>query len=436
MNKMDQDKNHVTSQSSSVYTVRKDRNHRGSSQGDPVGERGLSSPPVIGGFVLRMGGKIEERLTNEASLLAEEKSFCDEPRGVGVREPSSSWDHRGDCAGKSLDKKRALAVRPGRHKDGIQRRQIVSCIEKASQERGLTVRRSASLLGVSAASYYRYKRQPEPCPRRSRSRPCELLNWEKQVVAQAAIAHPLVGYKRLTYMLQNDLRIGIRAHQTYSILAEFNLIYRRIPAISKELRRPAEPWAPNQVWHMDIMYVKLLGRWYYLIDIIDGYSRYLVHWTLAPTLESQAVTMTVQEALEQFDLKYRPAIVHDSGSQFMSKEWRTLMDHHGLPNIRTRVAHPESNGRIERLHRTHREEALEGASGWTCERAVQKLSRWVDYYNRDRPHLSLKGLPPVVYHFGDPEAAMEQREEFIKEQERVRKQAQSQSHIMEEPSFK
>lgn len=205
-----------------------------------------------------------------------------------------------------------------------------------------------------------------------------------------------------------------------SLLREEGLIVRRAAEQPIELKRPAEPDRPNQVWHMDLMYLWLRSRWWYLVDILDGYSRYLVHWSLSDTLEADAVTLTVLEALEKWHPDPKPAIVHDHGSQFVSKEWRTFTEHHGLHSIKIRVSHPESNGRVERLHRTHREEGLVGSGVWTADRARAELTRWAEQYNVRRPHSALRGLPPVVYYLGDPEAAMAQREHYVRAQAQAR----------------
>lgn len=180
------------------------------------------------------------------------------------------------------------------------------------------------------------------------------------------------------------------------------------------LKKPEPPKLPNLVWHIDLMYLRVDRRWLYLVDIIDGYSRYLVHWSLNRTMVSETVTQTVQEALERWKLIGKaPAIVHDRGSQFIGKEWKDFTSGHGILSIRTRLAHPESNGLIERLHRTHRAEALMCTEDWSLDKARLVLTGWADTYNNRRPHHALHGLPPVVYHLGDPEAAIAQREHFV-----------------------
>ncbi len=85
----------------------------------------------------------------------------------------------------------------------------------------------------------------------------------------------------------------------------------------------------------------------------------------------------------------------------------------GVADIRTRVAHPESNGRLERLHRTHREEGLVEAELGDYAQAVDAFTRWADYYNHRRPHSALRYLRPVGYYRGDPEARLAERQKKL-----------------------
>ena len=150
----------------------------------------------------------------------------------------------------------------------------------------------------------------------------------------------------------------------------------------------------------------------YLVDILDGYSRYLVHWSLNLTMLADTVTFTAQEALERLPQRRpgEPRIVHDNGSQFLSAEWRRFVEAAKVVDIRTRVAHPQSNGRVERLHRTHREEGLTEEDLADYRRALAGMARWGHYYNYERPHSSLKYLRPVDHYRGDPAARLAERD--------------------------
>lgn len=160
------------------------------------------------------------------------------------------------------------------------------------------------------------------------------------------------------------------------------------------------------------MYLYIGPRWYYLVNILDGYSRFLVHWSLNLTMLADTVTLTIQQALEGLleRLPGEPRLVHDHGSQFLSREWRVFVEATGVMDIGTRVAHPQSNGRLERPHRTHREEGLTEDDLVNYYRAVDAMVRWSHYYNYERPHSALKHLSPVDHYRGDPAARLAKRE--------------------------
>ena len=306
-----------------------------------------------------------------------------------------------------------MALIAKRHKDREQRGQIVRAIEVAKARTGSAVGSMLKELGVSRASYYRYRKCAIPKDRKPRAQGAPLTPAERVGVIDVALAHPLTGYKSLTWILQNEAIAGVRSHHVLKLLRQENLIVRREAAARVQHTKPAAPAFPNEVWHIDLMYLSLRSKWWYLVDILDAYSRYLVHWTLNDSMASDTVTLTILEALEMWSPDPKPAIVHDNGAQFVSKEWRAFTGHHGLPSIRIRLAHPQSNGRIERLHRTHREEGLAGADDWSVTQARTTLARWSEQYNNRRPHSALCGLPPVVYYLGEPDAAVAQREHFV-----------------------
>src|SRR5689334_9074553 len=134
-----------------------------------------------------------------------------------------------------------------------------------------------------------------------------------------------------------------------------------------------------------------------LVDILDAYSRYLVHWTLNLTMLADTITQMVQEALDRTQSlrQTQPEVVHDNGKQFVSREWHQLVAGTAIKDIATRVAHPQSNGRLERLHRSHREEGLADADLSSYYAAQEALTRWDHFYNYERPHTALRYLCPV-----------------------------------------
>ncbi len=132
-------------------------------------------------------------------------------------------------------------------------------------------------------------------------------------------------------------------------------------------------------------------------------------------MESETVTMTVQKALDRLgDRKAgEPRVIHDHGSQFISHEWRNFVKGAGITDIKTRIAHPESNGKLERLHRTHREEGLteEALTGYYT--ALDAMESWDKYYNYKRPHSAIRYLVPADYYRGDPDSRIAERKEKL-----------------------
>ena len=224
-----------------------------------------------------------------------------------------------------------------------------------------------SHLSVSPATYYRWKERgpagqladERQVPRRPSFPPTP---EEVQAVETFALTHPAVGDKRLAWwMVDENIAYG-SPFQVYDLLRSRGLLARRPTPPAEGVRRPPAPDHADQVWHVDLMYLSIGGRWYYLVDLLDGYRRFLVHGTLNVTMTAETVTFTVQQALEQLPSRRagEPPVGHDRGSQFLSREWRLLIEGMALTDVRTKVAHPQSNGRWERLHRTHREEGLAG----------------------------------------------------------------------------
>ena len=184
------------------------------------------------------------------------------------------------------------------------------------------------------------------------------------------------------------------------------------PRAAGRARRKAS--RPDEVWHTDLLYLWVSGRWYFLVSILDAYSRFIVDWELALTLAAVEVTDLVARALEARP-GTRPRLVHDNGSQLVAKEWRQLVAQFELVDIATKVRHPESNGRIERYHRSVREEALTDQTLLHYGQAKEVITRWVQFYNEQRLHAALQYLRPADYYRGDPPALLAERQHKLTE---------------------
>ncbi len=179
------------------------------------------------------------------------------------------------------------------------------------------------------------------------------------------------------------------------------------------------------------MYLRAGSTWYFLVTVLDGYSRFVVHWELLTSMRAVDVRLVIQQALERTSAK--PQVVSDNGTQFTASEFKDLVKRFELEHIRIRTYHPESNVTLERYHRTTRD-ALAEEDLANLSKARELTARWVEHYNESRLHAGLGYLPPAEYYRGDPEARRAERriklEEGRRERERKNQERQSQDQLL------
>ena len=273
---------------------------------------------------------------------------------------------------------------------------------------------------MPGATFYRWLARADEGTLADVIRPPEHLRLpptpeESARVVQYAESHPLLGYKRLTWAMVDENVAYLRAWMVHAILKEYHLLGRRAQAILT-YARPDEPDHPDQRWHTDLMSLRLRDRWFYLIDVLDAYSRYLVYWEVLLQARADVIVLAAQRAVETLHERKRvgePEIVHDRGPQFVGHEWREFVRNAEVEDIPTRAHHPQSNGRIERFHRTTKEEGLSEQDREDLFRARAALTQWQHYYNHERPHTVLHYLHPIDFYRGDPEARLAEREEKL-----------------------
>jgi transposase InsO family protein len=172
-----------------------------------------------------------------------------------------------------------------------------------------------------------------------------LLDWEKQAIIFYAKNQTGEGYRRLTYMMLDDNIVAVSPSAVYRVLKHAGLLnkWNQDKKSSKGCGFH-QPTAPHEHWHIDIKYVNYKGTFLFLISVIDGYSRYIVHHELRQHMQESDVEITIQKALEKFP-GHSPRIISDNGSQFISKDFAVYLKFAGLQHIRTSIAYPSQTAR-------------------------------------------------------------------------------------------
>ena len=167
----------------------------------------------------------------------------------------------------------------------------------------------------------------------------------------------------------------------------------------------------NQMWQTDFTYFKIVGwGWYYLSTILDDYSRYIVHWELCSNMKTDDVTRTLDSALEKagFDKNNSPRLLSDNGSCYISSELAEYIENNGMSHVRGRPMHPQTQGKIERWHRSMKN-VVKLENYYLPGDLIIRLEEFVEYYNNERYHESLQNLTPSDVYFGRGQEILEQR---------------------------
>lgn len=240
-----------------------------------------------------------------------------------------------------------------------------------------------------------------------------LLTWERKAIIEYAKDHVGEGYRRLTYMMLDEDVVAVSPSSVYRVLKKAGML-NRWNNVKKSGKGHGfdQPNKPHQHWHIDIKYVNFKGSFLFLISIIDGYSRFIVHHELRSHMQESDVQITIQKAIEKYPGE-KPRLISDNGSQFISRDFHEYMRLVGLQHVRTSIAYPQSNGKIERFHRTVHDECLTKRSFIDLDDARKNFIEYISIYNFKRLHSSLNYLTPDDYMADRVSARLEEREKKL-----------------------
>jgi putative transposase len=270
-------------------------------------------------------------------------------------------------------------------------------------------------LGISSSKYYQWQnRLGAPNQHNGHYvREHWILPQERQAIIKYCRHRTGEGYRRLTYMMIDEDIVSVSPSTTYRVLKQAGLLSRWNTDDLKSTKRPfVQPTAQHEQWHIDIKYVNVMGTFLFFIGIIDGYSRYIVNHELRSNMTEYDVELTLQRAKEKYP-GVNPRVVTDNGPQFISKDFAEFIRDSGLKQIRTSIANPQANGKIEAYFKTLSRECLRRRSFIGIEDARKQIAGFVDRYNNERLHSSLGYLRPRDYLYGDVKERFSERQKKL-----------------------
>lgn len=310
-----------------------------------------------------------------------------------------------------------------------EKREIIRTVEESE----LSVTQTLRELDIPCSTFYdwyaRYSRygyeglaDKPPQPRRFWNR---IPDHERERIVDLALQQPEKTPRELAWHITDNEGYYISESSVYRILKSFDLITSPAYIVLSAADKFATPTTRvNELWQTDFTQFRVIGwGWYYLTNVLDDYSRYIISWKLSSTMASRDVTEVLDEAIaktgmQKITVRHRARLLSDNGPCYISAELRKYLEEQGMAHTRGAPYHPMTQGKIERYHRSMKNVVklehyyLPG----DLERAI---GAFVEYYNNRRYHESLNNVTPADVFFGKAKEVLDRREKI--KQETLRK---------------
>lgn len=285
----------------------------------------------------------------------------------------------------------------------------------------LGVSRTLQPLGIRKSTFYTWYKAYlekgveglEPSVKGSRQQWNTIPVQQKNLVVSLALDHPHLSSRELACKLTDEQQIFISESSVYRILKARGLIQTPAHILTYAADEFKDKTTRvNQMWQTDFTYFKIIGwGWYYLSTVLDDHSRYIVHWELCNSMKAEDVKRTVATAMKQAKVlsKQKPKLLSDNGSCYISAELKEYLSQQGITQVHGRPMHPQTQGKIERYHRSMKN--VVKLDNYYCpEELNDAIKQFVYYYNHQRYHESLNNLTPADVYYGRGELILKERE--------------------------
>ncbi len=306
------------------------------------------------------------------------------------------------------------------------RDQVVDYVRQWTEKTGLPSQRLIRWLGIAASKFFAWKKRYGKINEHNAWVPRDhwLTDAEKKAIIDFRDQHPLDGYRSLTYMMLDANVVAVSPTSVYRLLKEAGLLGRSPKPTRKGLGFQ-QPLQAHEHWHVDVSYLNIRGTFYFLCSVLDGYSRSIVHWDIGETMKEHQIEIIIQRAREKFP-NATPRIISDNGPQFIAKEFKAFVRVCGMTHVRTSPYYPQSNGKIERWHKSLKSECIRPKTPLSLDDAKTSVAEYVKHYNEVRLHSALGYITPQDYLDGKAQQIHDERDRKLAEA-RERRAAQRQA---------
>ena len=282
------------------------------------------------------------------------------------------------------------------------------------------VNRTLKELGIHKRTFYNwYRRYREkgaeglaPSARAVQRVWNQIPDEHKENVVHGSLDLPEFSSRELAAYMTDNYKVFISESSVYRILKSRGLI--TAPAFSTLAASDSfkdKTARINEMWQTDFTYFKIIGwGWYYLSTVMDDYSRVILAWDLCEGMRAPDVMKTVDSALAYTGISkdQRPKLLSDNGSCYISGELKRYLQEKNIKSIHGRPGHPQTQGKIERYHRTLKN-TIKLDHYYSPDELRFAIEKFIWHYNNERYHESLGNLTPASVYNGESKLILEKR---------------------------
>ena len=306
-----------------------------------------------------------------------------------------------------------------------QKQAVMELVERHRSE-GRRIGEVLASVGVARSSYYRWRKgQGDKTAQRQSS--YQITEEERRLIEEVKEAHPEYRHRRIQGVLQSQ-GVYLSASAIYGHLREKGWVesYDRRAAPWKEPRY--EVWRRNLMWGCDWTKLLVGGVRWYLLTVIDFFSRLIVAYEVVPTVHAGHVKAIYQAGIKSqgtsVHSETKPELRVDRGSPNTSWVTQEFFEALGAELSFARVRRPTDNALTERFYGTVKQEEIYLVGNYPDETSArEEIGRYIETYNRSRPHQALFNFTPAHVHEVNNKSVLLQELNELKRQSRERRRA-------------